>query len=1169
MPAKLTPEQQALMQHAQALLPMSIMQLIKRALTLRGALFFQFYIDLKSYELGTQPVPPDLRNTFQKLVNYLAQIQSPVDHKPLSPLVINHLAESRAEMGMLLGRLVAGRLEDNSTWGKINDVMIPLILETARDKGVYLAARQTGQRRWATFRKMAGRQEDIEKLKDTNPEAYAVVHRYNQTLAQIDDKIEKKILKSGLTPEKSFIAGSPVHIAEDPVTKERMVYDRDGEVLPVADYIKKRQTQRDADKYLALIPERTQVPLHELKKLTDEEVDAIPGDVEMASMSDDRAKQGKLTRIFATKRKPVYINDSQGRTRVEARAVITSGRFKGVFLDDMVNGEGRMIEGTAFSFNQATGRSGKMPVRIDPAQREPYVTTVVMPVTYKTNGAPIKVDETRLYVRIPPDRKYSNIREQMKRISCNSRGSAKGCVPSIVWDEHKGHAAGFYFDAKDFSLINETLQGLSLSSGALAVVQDYYKDLGNAEAATAKENLAHYSAAQLGGFKTSRKNRETGEMEPFDLLTAQKKVLAWMDANGNKGVCALDCGVGKSLSAISTMQKMSRDGLDAPDAQYKTPTGQTVKTNGKYLFVCPAALRGNLPKEIRGFLHEPDSLLKKVDIMSYPTFSGASRSKKWKGQPWDPAEYVAIFFDEAQKLLKPSSGVSQAALKLWHPHKICLTASPMEKNPMEAYIMAAISNNTPLFGRSAEATKNRSDLRKFKDRYCEVVGGRIVGIKQDPLTKRDLNTWVRKNIFYVDKKNVEEFALPKLTSETVAVEMHPTVEHAYRTVTTQFAKMTRGMVAKFRDKGKHSDNPDAPNARDPRVEKAFSLAFRPVIKLLNELSNSPAKAMGTMAQIMETGKIDNKPVPKFLLPLIEAWEKAFTPDHLRTVSKLVSNPKMEAAENRVRDKLDKTDGSCRTLLFSDDKDMCVETAQHMAKTIAGKHAVGLPQSINLFDGSGELKEMIFEIDPVVLDKLVKDPEEREKILKSTGGISRHELPFGPRPMRRFPEIPAGEGNTHYKKEQWQEFVMKEVMTPDDSIRTLTLHGPTYSLGQNLQAFDTVIHLDRDTWNSEMMKQRTARAWRQGQNQPVDEVTIDATYQNSTDEFDKTLDEIRGYFQKMDSDIFTKVIQDSMDVDLGEDWKKMHHQMASTFRLDRKMVDLIASPYSGRSEPPGM
>ena len=103
----------------------------------------------------------------------------------------------------------------------------------------------------------------------------------------------------------------------------------------------------------------------------------------------------------------------------------------------------------------------------------------------------------------------------------------------------------------------------------------------------------------------------------------------------------------------------------------------------------------------------------------------------------------------------------------------------------------------------------------------------------------------------------------------------------------------------------------------------------------------------------------------------------------------------------------------------------------------------------------------------------------------------------------------------------------------------------------------------------MMKQRTARAWRQGQNQPVDEVTIDATYQNSTDEFDKTLDEIRGYFQKMDSDIFTKVIQDSMDVDLGEDWKKMHHQMASTFRLDRKMVDLIASPYSGRSEPPGM
>lgn len=1158
-----------LMQQAQALLPMHVMQQIRHALTPRGTLLFQLYIDLKSYELGVLPVPPDLKMAFVRAANYLAQIQSPVDHRHLSPLVINHLAEARPEMGMLLGRLVSGKLDDNVTWGHINDIMIPLILEVSRDKGVYLAARQVGSRRWATFRKMGGRQEETEKLKDTNPEAYAVVHRYNQTLSQIDERIERKIVKSGLTPEKAFIAGSPVMIASDPITQERMVYDRDGEVIPVTEYIKKRQTQRDADKYLALIPERTQVPISEIKKLSDEEVDNIPGDVEMASLTDDRAKQGKLTRIFQIKRKPVFINDPEGRTRMEARAVISSGRFKGVFLDDMINGQGRMIEGTAFSFNPATGRNGKMPVRIDPAQREPYVTTVTMPVTYKTNGAPIKVNETRLYVRIPSDRKYASLREQMKKVSCNSRGSAKGCVPSIVWDEHKGHAAGFYFDPKDFNLVNDTLQGLSLSSGALAVIQDYYKDLGNAEMATAKENLAHYSAAQLGGFKTSRKNRETGAMEPFDLLTAQKKVLAWMDANGNKGVCALGTGIGKTLSSIALMQKMTRDGLDSADGQYKTPSGKIVKTNGKYLFVCPASLRGNLPKEIRAFLHDPDSLLSKVDIMSYPTFSGAARSKKWKGKPWDPAEYVAIFFDEAQKLLKVSSGVSQAALKLWHPRKVCLTASPMEKNPMEAYIMAAISNNTPLFGRSSEATKNRSDLRKFKDRYCEVVGGRIVGIKQDPLTKRDLNTWVRKNIFYVDKKSVEEFALPKLTAETVAVEMHPTVEQAYRSVTTQFAKMTRGMVAKFRDKGVHSTNPDAPSARDPRVEKAFSMAFRPILKLLTELSNAPDKALRTMANIMDTGLIDKKPIPKFLLPLIETWKLAFTPDNLKTVAMLVSNPKMEAAENRVRDKLDKTDGSSRTILFSDDKNMCVETAQHLAKTIAGKHAVGLPQSVSIFDGSGELKELVFEIDPVILGKLVKDPEEQDKIMKATGGVSRHILPFGPHPMRRFPEIPAGEGNTHYKKEQWQEFVMKEVISPDDSIRTLTLHGPTYSLGHNLQAFDTVIHMDRDTWNSEMMKQRTARAWRQGQNQPVDEVTIDSTYQTSIDEFDKTLDEIRGYFQQMDEDIFTKVIQDSMDVELGEDWKRIKHQMASTFRLDRKMVDLIASPYSGRSEPPGM
>ena len=491
---------------------------------------------------------------------------------------------------------------------------------------------------------------------------------------------------------------------------------------------------------------------------------------------------------------------------------------------------------------------------------------------------------------------------------------------------------------------------------------------------------------------------------------------------------------------------------------------------------------------------------------------------------------------------------------------------------MEAYVMAAISNNTPLKGMSLEARTNRLEMRRFKDHYCETIGGRIVGVKQDPLIRRDLHTWVRKNIFYADKRNVEEFKLPTLAAETVAVGMHPQVETAYRSVTTQFASVMGGMVSKFRDRG-HSMNPEAPNAKDRGIEKSFGRDFKPIIKLLNDLSNAPDKAFRTMARILETDTIETKggpiPVPDIMKPLVKAWSLAFTPETLRETASTLPNPKMEIAEDRIRAKIDKTNGTSRTILFSDDKELCVLTAEHMSKTVAGKHAVGLKDSIRIFDGTGELTEIQFEIDPVVLMKTVKDQAERTRILQETGGISRHKLPFGPHPMRKFPELPASHDNVHYKKDQWQQFVMNEIVSPDKSIRTLTLFGPDYSLGHNLQSFDTVIHMDRDTWNAEMMKQRTARSWRQGQDQPVDEITLDSTYSDTMNEFDKTLDEIRGFFQGMDGEIFSRIIQDSMDVDLGEEWEKIKHGMASSRRIDLKTMDLMTSPYVGRSEPPGM
>ena len=1167
-------------QLTEALFPPTVKLLLRRAFTPKGMFFFDFYPTFKRIELG-EAVPTDIRLQYQKAANWLIQVRSPIDHRELSPVVVNQIAEAKPKMLMLLGRLVQGR-NDTITWRQINQIFVPLILNIARDKEIYLFARPMGARQWAIIRRMSAPKVRIERLKDTDPESYALMNKYHQTLENIDTNTRDTITKAGLEVREKFVMGRPVLYGVDPTTGEERVYDLNGDVLTHDEYVEKRKSDVDATEKLAKIPHRTEVPISDLRTLVDEDVDALNGEVEMCALTDDLAKQGRLTRIFPTKKKAVYVGSEEG-VRVEYQKVITSGRYKGVFLDDMVNGVGRLIEGTAYTYSPISGRTGKMPRRIDPATREPYVTVADVVTVQKIKGKVVKSRTPKLFLKIPGTKEYTDLRLAIKDMSCNT-GTLRGCIPSVSYHQVEGsRVASFYFEPKDFGVIMGTLQGLSLSKSALELVKNYYLDLSRADQASQRENVVPYSMDNIGGFKTTRKNPKTGEIKSIDLLMKQKQSLAWLDGNGGHGVCALDTGIGKTLVAIAMCQKLIRDGQTEDDATYTTPTGKTVKTNGRFLYLCPSPLRGNVGKEVRSFISDPKVLLDRLDVISYPQFSGSSKSRKvptslrgvkfWKGRRWDPALYVAIYFDEAQALKNPGSGASSAALKLWHPRKVCMTASPMERNPMEAYVLGAITNNTVLFGDTPVAKQNRVEMRRFKERFCEVIGGRIVGVKQDPLVKHDLDTWVKRNIYYADKQDVEEFALPNLKVSTEAVQMPPAVEITYRAVTGQFPRIMRGLVGKFRDRGEGETSIDA---RSPDIEKIFSRAWAPILKLMTELSNYPEIALLDVANMMETGTLPypdatgkNPALPKLLQWATHELAAKVTPEQLRNAAAGMSNPKLTRAEDIIKQKLEKTDGSTRTLLFTDDKRLCMMAARQFAQKIAGKHAVALNDRILVFDGTGPMTEMSFEIDPDILERLVKDPVERERILQETGGISRHELPFRELSYKKYPELPAGSGNIHYRANQWQQFVVKEIIQPDRAIKTLSLHGPTYQYGFNLQAFDTVIHLDRDRWNSESMKQRTARAWRQGQDQPVDEFTLDTTYADSVDgtprsDFDRTLDEVRHYFQQMDSEIFDRIIRDAQTMDLGKEWSSMEHKDASLVRLDRKVMDLVLSPYVSRS-----
>jgi hypothetical protein len=148
-----------------------------------------------------------------------------------------------------------------------------------------------------------------------------------------------------------------------------------------------------------------------------------------------------------------------------------------------------------------------------------------------------------------------------------------------------------------------------------------------------------------------------------------------------------------------------------------------------------------------------------------------------------------------------------------------------------------------------------------------------------------------------------------------------------------------------------------------------------------------------------------------------------------------------------------------------------------------------------------------------------------------------------------------------KKSDWKVIVLRLVQN-DPTIDSLVLTS-TYATGQNLQSFSNVIHLDRDTWSNETMKQRSARAWRAGQNESVNEFTLDTVYTTPTADVDAdlTLDKIRGIMQKMDDTLFNEVVIQAQGERLGEAWEGTKRERSLLHDVSRKMLERSLSPYA--------
>jgi hypothetical protein len=467
-------------------------------------------------------------------------------------------------------------------------------------------------------------------------------------------------------------------------------------------------------------------------------------------------------------------------------------------------------------------------------------------------------------------------------------------------------------------------------------------------------------------------------------------------------------------------------------------------------------LRGNLAKEAHKFLDAPKDFIQRVDVMSFKQFTEARGRDPQFGQ-----DYVAVFFDEAQALKNPGSKQAKAAMSLNHPRKVLLTASPMERSPMEVYALAAISNNTNLNTR-----EGRAEARAFRARFAEEVGGRIMGMKDDPLTARDMRVWVKQNLYFADKRATEELNMKELVKQTDTVTMDPQVEAVYRETAKQVSGVLAGLVSKYRDR---------------TVDKTTQN---------RELETARIKLAGLFAMLTELANRPDKVVPG------------------------ARNTKLD----RLVQLMDERAGSqSRVIVFTDSPALAEDAVSMLAQRCPYRmHAVGLADRIEVVGSTGE--RMTYT---------------EKKYKRADGSV-----------------VP---------KKEWKVHVMQELVAKNPMVGSVVLTG-SYAVGQNLQAFDTVVHLDRDTWNSETMKQRTARAWRQGQENPVTEVVLDAVYENPLDSTDATLDQIRRYVQELDSDLFDRVVIESQTEALGSEFFGMKRTNASFYKVNRRMMEMAMSPY---------
>ena len=974
---------------------------------------FEMYGELKDVfeaeEAGLIPGDRDFYARFLRAVGV-------IDTRITSESTRFRVEQKAQEILPILRRVDSGAPLPQTLWRTLVESYADLIQSLSADKDVFLAIRKlpgSSPVRWLRLQKTSPKEQEIEKIRRDDPDLFERIQMDRAQAAEIGGRIRDRIALDGKVASIRKIVGRMVNLGEDPVTGEVSVYDNDGEVLSIEDFRDKVKSKNKAVRE-AINPHWKTGTLEKLRAYSDAEVEKLAtGPTRYMSLTDDPSKDTALTKIYRV-------------ADVDGIQVVVAGRYRGIPVPSLVNAAGRQVEGSAYYLDYDT--SSKITRRdvknVDGTPnvrrtREPYVT----------------VHQGRLFLQVSGEHYFTNIRNELSTLSAK--------VPTIE-ALPKSRKAAYLFEPKDFNIIRDRVGSLALSSAAAKLLSGYFEELAKADRAANAENLERFSSERLG--------------LKLPLRRHTMRALAWMEANGDRGICALDTGMGKTVTAIASMMNLDM-------------RGKSEGTNGRYLYVCEKDLLGNLVGEFYKFLEKPiaDEISARVDIIAYAKFVSLRKKNPTYGD-----DYIAIYFDEAHiRMGAKSKAAYKAAVGCKAKHKILLTASPMVKDPREVFTLASIANNLDL-----NSPEGRRQEAKFLGFYTQDVGGRPVSVSRDPNAAKDFRVWVKRNLFFADKTSVteEDSRLEQLRKETVAVTMPLELEEAYKTEMKAVLGGLKDLLAVYKE----------------RPELAFEAASRRVKRPL--------------ANLTRLSDVPNRVIPG------------------------LRNPKIDRAVEIIS-QLPMGD---RVLLFSDSAELAEDTFADMQKKFPGKgHVLGLTNAILYCSPTGEIQKFSAR-------KYV-DPETGRAV----------------------------------KSEEWKTFVLGKILGlglkhTQYPVHTAVLTG-SYAVGQNLQSFGHVVHLDRDSWSNETMKQRTARAWRSGNKKPVDEYTVDLTYKDQFAGPDaaQTLDEIRRTVQNIDDNLFNQVVADSQVERLGEEWTSIKQQRSLLHKVNRRMLERALSPYAqqlGEQEP---